>query len=164
MKLVFVCTPLGFNRLGILNKIEKYFPVSNDDNRIYFNFGQYSDLPKREDPFLKVSSAITQNLIEFPDSTFFYYGWEVTESLDNLIEEFPDAIFTGVITDDSNVDQLTQPRIFSGRRMLPFSEINHSIVVEYYSRQYNKLYNFYKNANKDNIIFENNGTNFFYIR
>jgi len=93
-KIYFITSPLGQYNGWCLDKIETLFHY-DDNNKIYFRFGTLSrlDLETMYDHYDRISLIINDQISNFHNTNFFYYGWEILPCLDELYKNFPGSEF-----------------------------------------------------------------------
>ena len=87
-----------------LDKIETLFHYDNN-NKIYFRFGTLSrlDLETMYNHYDRISLIINDQISNFHNTNFFYYGWEILPCLDELYKNFPGSEFLLAI---NNLDDM----------------------------------------------------------
>jgi hypothetical protein len=91
-----MCSTIGYLRKFIATQTEEIFGITEDENRLYFNLGNISGVDTDDQNFDKVKETINNHLNLFPDRTFIYYGWQITEFMKELKEEYPHSKFYGI--------------------------------------------------------------------
>jgi len=104
-KIYFITSPLGQYNVWCLDKLKTLFHY-DDNNKIYFRFGSLSrlDLELMYDHYDRISLIINDQISNFHNTNFFYYGWEILPCLDELYRDFPGSEFLLVVNnldDDS---------------------------------------------------------------
>jgi hypothetical protein len=103
-KIYFITSPLGQYNGWCLDKIETLFHY-DDNNKIYFRFGTLSrlDLETMYNHYDRISLIINDQISNFHNTNFFYYGWEILPCLDELYKNFPGSEFLLAI---NNLDDM----------------------------------------------------------
>jgi hypothetical protein len=93
-KIYFIASPLGQYSSWCFNNLETLLHL-NDNNKIYFRFGASArlDFSSGVSPYDRISLVIKDQVSNFHDTNFFYYGWEVVPCLDELYRDFPESEF-----------------------------------------------------------------------
>lgn len=92
-QIIFISTPLGSGKDQILDNIDKLFQLK-DKPRIFFKFGGINRLmPTARNPFPRIELTVKDHDQYFQDRFLIYYGWEISECLNELRSAFPQATF-----------------------------------------------------------------------
>jgi hypothetical protein len=102
-KIYFITSPLGQYNAWCLEKLETLLHFNNN-NKIYFRFGTMTrlDLVPMYNAYDRVSLIINDQISNFHNTNFFYYGWETISCLDKLYENFPGSEFLLVVNNFDN--------------------------------------------------------------
>jgi len=109
-KIYFITSPLGQYNGWSLDKLDTLFDY-NDNNKIYFRFGTLSrlDLEPMYNHYDRISLIINDQISNFHNTNFFYYGWEILPCLDELYKNFPESEFLLVVNNlNDNSFQLAE--------------------------------------------------------
>ena len=104
-KIYFIASPLGQYSSWCFNNLEKLFNL-DENNKIYFKFGSPArlDFLSAVSPYDRISLIIKDQISNFNNTNFFYYGWEVVPCLDQLSRDFPESEFLLIVNNLSDTE------------------------------------------------------------
>ena len=138
-KIYFITSPLGQYNPWCLDKLKTLFHF-DDNNKIYFRFGTMIrlDLPPIYNHYDRISSVINDQISNFHNTNFFYYGWEIIPCLDELYENFPGSEFLLAV---NNLDNAALEAIEKGKMG---KTVDRSILPKIAEDQKNSINSFIK--------------------
>lgn len=106
-KIYFFSAPLGQYSIWILENLEKLVGVNPNRNRIHFKFGTPGrlDIDTGVPPYERMSLVLRDQLSNFENTDFIYYGWEIIYCLEDLRRDYPDAEFFLILSNSDHAKE-----------------------------------------------------------
>jgi hypothetical protein len=91
-RIIFLIAPIGGGKNWMLDNIDDLFKF-DDKPRIYFRFGTMERIDIPSAPFPRIHATIEDHRLQFPDRNFIYYGWELSDCIEEIFAEYPTSEF-----------------------------------------------------------------------